>query len=290
MFGLSLFSNEKKIKLLLFFITSVLILQSILGSNLINIFFIGIFELFSGFNFERIDRVLPLAFALLFIFFIFKSNSKNLKRLLYFFSIISILSIQLQTPLPQIAKYVLQKNMHSDKFNETKIKILENNYISSLKIIFNKNNYTDNKIDFNDSVSKTFDNYFKFDDYTFIRNLVKKSRVISVGLDPMIAVMNDIKVVDGYHPIYPLNYKIKFRKIIEKELEKNIFLKNYYDDWGSRVYAFYTDKNNIMLNFQAAKELNADYVISKFPIDNSDLKIVCYKCNNSNQLYLYKIL
>jgi len=56
------------------------------------------------------------------------------------------------------------------------------------------------------------------------------------------------------------------------------------------VYAFYTDKNNIMLNFQAAKELNADYVISKFPIDNSDLKIVCYKCNNSNQLYLYKIL
>ena len=37
---------------------------------------------------------------------------------------------------------------------------------------------------------------------------------MSVGLDPMIAVMNDIKVIDGYHSIYPLSYKIEFRKII----------------------------------------------------------------------------
>ena len=66
--------------------------------------------------------------------------------------------------------------------------------------------------------------------------------------------------------------------------------KNYYDNWGNRVYAFYNDKNNIMLNFQAAKELGADYIISRFPIKNNELKIVCYKCNNSNHLFLYKIL
>ena len=113
---------------------------------------------------------------------------------------------------------------------------------------------------------------------------------MSVGLDPMIAVMNDIRVIDGYHTIYPLNYKIKFRKVIEKELENNIILKNYYDKWGSRVYAFYTDKNNLMLNFKYAKELGANYVISKFPINNNELKIICHKCNNSNQIFLYKIL
>ena len=113
---------------------------------------------------------------------------------------------------------------------------------------------------------------------------------MSVGLDPMVAVMNDIKVIDGYHTIYPLNYKIKFRKIIEKELENDIRLKTYYDNWGNRVYAFYNDKDNIMLNFKAAKALGADYVISKFPIKNNVLKIVCYKCNNSNHLFLYKIL
>jgi hypothetical protein len=180
--------------------------------------------------------------------------------------------------------------MYVDKFDEAKNKILENNYTSGFKIIFNKNNYTNNEIDFNDSVSKTFDNYFKFDDYAFIRNIVKKSRVMSVGLDPMIAVMNDIKVIDGYHTVYPLHYKIKFRKIIEKELETNSVLKNYYDDWGNRVYALYNDEHNIMLNFQAAKTLGADYIISKFPIKNNELKIVCYKCNNSNRLFLYKIL
>ena len=48
---------------------------------------------------------------------------------------------------------------------------------------------------------------------------------MSVGLDPMVAVMNDIRVIDGYHTIYPLNYKIKFRKIIEKRARKKYYLK-----------------------------------------------------------------
>ena len=113
---------------------------------------------------------------------------------------------------------------------------------------------------------------------------------MSVGLDPMIAVMNDIRVIDGYHTIYPLSYKIKFRNIIEKELDKNIKLKNYYDDWGNRVYAFYTDKNNLMLDFKSAKTLGADYIISKFPIKNDELKIICYNCNKSDDIFLYKIL
>jgi len=106
----------------------------------------------------------------------------------------------------------------------------------------------------------------------------------------MIAVMNDIKVIDGYHNIYPLSYKLKFRKIIEKELEKSAILKDYYDNWGSRVYAFYTDKDNIELDFQFAKKLKADYVISKIPLNSNDLKIVCGKCNNSNDIFLYEIL
>ena len=45
-----------------------------------------------------------------------------------------------------------------------------------------------------------------------------------------------------------------------------------------------------MLNFQYAKKLGANYVISGFPIKNNELKIVCYKCNNSKNLFLYKIL
>ena len=45
-----------------------------------------------------------------------------------------------------------------------------------------------------------------------------------------------------------------------------------------------------MLDFKYAKKLGAKYVISKFPINNEDLEIACYKCNNSDNIFLYKIL
>ena len=180
--------------------------------------------------------------------------------------------------------------MHIEKFEKAKSAIIEKKYIEFFGIVFDKKNYTGRKENFNNSINKTFDNYYKFEDYSFIRNIVKNSRLMSVGLDPMVAAMNDIRVIDGYHTIYPLSYKIKFRKIIERELENNIQLKTYYDDWGSRVYAFYSNENNLMLNFHYAKKLGADYVISRFPIKNDELKIVCYKCNNSKDLFLYKIL
>ena len=287
-FILSLFSKQKNIRLILFFIIFILILKLVVDHSIIDSILIGIFDILKGYNFQRLGKIIPLALTLLFVLYISNLKYKNLKKLLYFVSFLSILSIQLKTPLPVIGHYFLEGNMHVEKFEETKKSFFEKKYIQFFKIIFDKKSYNVMKTDINNS--RTFDGYFKFDDYAFIRNIVKKSRVMSVGLDPMVAVMNDIRVIDGYHNIYPLNYKIRFRKIIERELEKNIELKNYYDNWGNRVYAFYTDKNNIMLNFQSAKTLGANYVISKFPIENNDLKIVCYKCNNSNQLYLYKIL
>lgn len=289
-FILSLFSKQKNIRLILFFIIFILILKSVVHHSIIDNILIGVFDILKGYNFQRLDKIIPLTFTLLFVLFISNLKYKNLKKLLYFVSFLSILSIQLKTPLPVIGQYFLKENMHVEKFEKTKKSFLEKKYVQFFKIIFNKKSYNVMKADINNSINKTFDNFYKFEDYTFIRNIVKNSRVMSVGLHPMIAVMNDIKVIDGYHNIYPLNYKIRFRKIIEKELEKNIKFKNYYDNWGNRVYAFYNDKNNIMLNFQSAKTLGANYIISKFPIKNNELKIICYECNNSKHIFLYKIL
>ena len=289
-FILSLFSKQKNIRLILFFIIFILILKSVVHHSIIDNILIGVFDILKGYNFQRLDKIIPLTFTLLFVLSISNLKYKNLKKLLYFVSFLSILSIQLKTPLPVIGQYFLKENMHVEKFEKTKESFLEKKYIQFFKIIFDKKSYNVMKADINNSINKTFDNFYKFEDYAFIRNIVKNSRVMSVGLHPMIAVMNDIKVIDGYHNIYPLNYKIRFRKIIERELEKNIELKNYYDNWGNRVYAFYNDKNNIMLNFQSAKTLGANYIISKFPIKNNELKIICHECNNSNHIFLYKIL
>lgn len=287
---LSILSKERDIKLIFIFIISVLILQSILGSTILNYVLVGIFDVFKSINFTRVYQILPVAYTLLFILLISHFKNKNLKYLLYFVSFIAIISLQLKTPLPVITQYFLKKNMYNDKFEIAKQNILSKNYKNFFLGILNKENFTNNKINFSETTNKTFDNYYDFKNYTFIRNIVKNSRVISVGLDPMVAVMNDIKVIDGYHTIYPLNYKIKFRKIIQVELDKNIKLKNYYDNWGNRIYAYYTNQNNIELNFFEAKHLGASYVISKFPIKDVDLKIVCYECNNSKNIFLYKIL
>jgi len=287
---LSFFSKHKNIRKILFFIIFILILKSIMGYSLVDNIFVGTLEILKGYNFQRVDRIIPIGFSLLFVLIISDIKSKNLKNLLIIFSFFSILSVQLKTPTTEIGRIFLSNNMNVEKFNEIKVSISKNNYIRVFKNIFNNNNYEEKEINLNHSTIRTFDNYYNFKDYLFIKNIVKESRIMSVGLDPMVAVMNDIKVIDGYHTIYPLSYKIKFRKIIEQELKNNINLKKYYDDWGNRVYAFYTDKNNILLDFQFAKTVGAEYILSRFPIDNNDLKIICFQCNNSNYIFLYKIL
>ena len=44
-----------------------------------------------------------------------------------------------------------------------------------------------------------------------------------------------------------------------------------------------------MLDFKYGKILGADYVISKYQISNEILEMVCKKCNNDHELFLYKI-
>ena len=134
----------------------------------------------------------------------------------------------------------------------------------------------------------TFNGYYLFNEYKEIKNVVKNNRVLSIGLDPMVAVMNNIKTIDGYHALYPLHYKKKFRKIIERELLANEDYKKRYDNWGSRVYAFVNDPDNILINVKEAKNLGANYIISKYPINSNELISECENCNISLHLYQIK--
>ena len=127
-----------------------------------------------------------------------------------------------------------------------------------------------------------------FDDYKKIKAIVKNKRLFSLNLDPMAAAMNDINRIDGYHSMYPLTYKIKFRKIIENELRENLTAKNYYDRWGSRVYAFTRESKEYFINFDEAKKVGADYVLSKNVINNNKVLLVCDDCSNYFKLYKIK--
>jgi hypothetical protein len=135
----------------------------------------------------------------------------------------------------------------------------------------------------------TFDGFYAPEKYKNIKKIVKNDRIISIGFDPMAAITNDIKTIDGYHNLYPLSYKIAFNEVIKDELANNKFWYNYYNQYGHRLYAIINDEKNIKINFLAAKKLGAIYVLSKYQIKSINLKTICENCNKDS-FYLYKII
>jgi hypothetical protein len=65
----------------------------------------------------------------------------------------------------------------------------------------------------------SFSEHAKTNDYRLIRNVIGEAPTISVGLDPIAALSNNISILDGEYSVYPLNYKARFRTIIAKQLE-----------------------------------------------------------------------
>ena len=217
-------------------------------------------------------------------------ENKWFTKTLIFLTIISSTLIQLYFPTHEFAKEFLKKNLREDS-----LKLVEKNYTQSnakkmLSVVLDKKNYLYSNLNFDLKAINTFDNYYKFDIYKKIKQLVGTNRVASIGIDPMIAAMNDINIIDGYHAIYHLSYKNKFRKIIKEELNQNEKFKEYYDNWGNRVHMFYNDQNNLLLDFTEAKNLGANYIISSFILKNKNIEPNYLFHDKSNNIYLYKII
>lgn len=202
-----------------------------------------------SFGWGYIFTIIPFIQSLILIHLITKDNSKS--NFLFASTLIAIILLQLNSSsVPIIKKYFLD---------------LGKEY---------KNIYT-------------FDGYYSYEEYKEIKRIVKNKRIISIGLDPMVAVMNDIKTIDGYHTLYPLSYKNKFKEIIKDEINHSSEIKNYFNNWGSRVYAFISDPKNIKINFSAAKKNGANYVLSKYPLNSKLLSLICVECKT--KLFLYEI-
>ena len=109
-------------------------------------------------------------------------------------------------------------------------------------------------------------------------------RVISVGIYPAAAAYNGFYCLDGYSNNYPLNYKHTFREIMNGELEKSAYVRDFFDNWGNRCYIttaeqanYYTFEkkwNSVIydldLNIEKLKEMNCEYVFSAAYIMNAE--------------------
>ena len=301
---LTIFRKKSINNSLIIFLFFTILLRSFLGSEYTNFFFVGPFEVLKGLNFMRVDRIIPLLTSLIILYAL--KDPKNLKfNSIFVYLIVSAIFIQQISITAKKFHSSIRANLTKEKFTEIKNLKKEKNFLGIINLIIKKNNYRDNKYNLGNE-KYSWDNYFLISEYKKIKNVVKDKRVMSVGVDPLVAVVNDIKVIDGYHTLYYLNYKYKFRKIIRKEIEKSSFLKEYYDGWGNRVYAFYNNKDNLQLDFLKAKEIGAGYIISGFEINNKNLHLrerissnkiyihstswQCYLCLNSDGLYLYEII
>ena len=110
-------------------------------------------------------------------------------------------------------------------------------------------------------------------------------RVAHLGMSPAPALMHGFYTVDGYSNNYPLEYKHRFRRVIEKELAKSPETAVYFDSWGSRCYLFNAasgtawmlgkDKKivyeDLELDTEALKELGCEYLFSCGRIMSGDL-------------------
>ena len=268
---LGLISSNKKIKIINFFLIFIFIV--ILISVPLRDIIALVSSILKSFNFQRIENIIPFLIVLITMYlFEDKKNSSYLKTLsiaIFVTSIILQISFQLSVLIGNLKKSLItEKNnlvtniMYSKEKNIYKI-------TSILNIILNKKNY--GSINLFDT-KRNFKDYYRFTDYLKYKKIIGESRVGSIGVDPMIAVMNDIKIIDGYHQLYPKSYKIKFREIISKELEllkKNNINNNFYT-WGNQVYIYYYDSEDIKVNFDQMKKL-AKYLISSFEINKENL-------------------
>ena len=156
--------------------------------------------------------------------------------------------------------------------------------------------FKENALEFvrKNSTALTWEAYFCEKEFKDIADYIENNeglkqneyRVGSLGIEPAVAVYNGFYSIDGYSNNYDLDYKHRFRKVIEKELEKNEYNREYFDDWGNRCYLYSSEYfhnplltkyehasfNNLELDTEALKEIGCRYIFAAGEIVNAERK------------------
>jgi len=107
-------------------------------------------------------------------------------------------------------------------------------------------------------------------------------RVVTLGIHPSVLEFDGFYTLDSYQNNYPLSYKLRFRPIIAKELDKDAALREYFDGWGNRCYIFTGELglnslcygkwhrvvHNLQLDTTQLRAMGGEYVISAVEIEN----------------------
>lgn len=168
---------------------------------------------------------------------------------------------------------------------------------------------------FSENVSNiTWNNFWDTDNFNDVSSYIKDKydqekgeyKVVSVGMYPSVPLYNGFYCADGYSNNYTLEYKHRFGKLIEPELQKSSKWSSYFYNWGNRCYVFSDELDSyfynkdsgamisdLQLNPKAMQDLDISYVISAVPINNYqeinlNLEKEFVSESTCYHLYLYK--
>ncbi|NNC84513.1 MAG: hypothetical protein HKN75_00425 [Bacteroidia bacterium] len=273
----SIFKKTSKWKTIFHFIISIVLIAFYYSTyRYITVFFEDSLHLLTTFNFNRFTFFVPFIFYLLLL--TFYSDKKINRVLLYSLTWVFCLgNIYFNSEL---------------KYSTAKL-ILPN---QSTQLLPSYNSFFSPAL-FNEITA-------------FIALPQEDYRVVSLGIHPSIAQYNGFYTLDSYQNIYPLEYKFKFRKIIQPELNKNNVLKEYFDNWGSRVYLFSSELQEscyvdcpkyfsetiqeLNVDVISLKQMSCKYIFSSVKIINAEqigleLENMFEDDQSFYQIFLYKI-
>ena len=180
--------------------------------------------------------------------------------------------------------------------------------LQMIAIIVSNGNYQDTYANLNRGESKnnpelvTYAEYFDTQLFREIKTEIDYNGegVISLGINPAIALYNGYYTLDGYFSINTMEYHDAFRRIIAPTLEQNETLKKRYDYGGIRLFAYmenvdevFPNKNKTvqekaaLIDTTAFDEMGGKYIISRFRLTNAEelnLELILEK-NNEDSIY-----
>ena len=216
-------------------------------------FFYERFPVARIFNFKRFTSILPGFFFLFILAVSIKINSRR-NKLSHILTMLTLIILNI---------FIWRGNIsyNNSGFKNTGIKIEKEEVV-------------------------TFNQFFDPSLYHEIKMEMGKDSItnlIHFGLSPSPSKYAGIPVLDDYQGDYPKAYKIEFRKIIEKELNKSKKLEKYFDEWGSRCYLYsanqiehkLTTRENmpfeprLEIDLLQLKNMKCHYLLSKILIGNA---------------------
>ena len=269
------FRNKMSRLNLLFIILSILLICILYGFYDWFVYYFGnIISVFKYYNFSRFTFMLSILWLLLFAINLKQiANNRNFHLYISLALLFQIgLTIDVNKEYKMNLKLLLGRNIEEPNYSE----FFAEKLFSRIKLHINRRE--------------------------------NEYRIINIGMHPSISQFNGFYTIDGYQNSYDLQYKIKFRQIIENEINKNFQLREYFDRWGNRCYLFVDELgksflygkinrkeiNNLQLNTFPLKCMGGEYILSAVKINNYDQNNLSYEGKFSDtraywDVYLYKI-